>query len=147
MKKRVLSLILAMCLLFCITGCSETYELQNTSSEIPVIITSTPTITSQTITWVTSEPATTSDDVSSVPVSSEKTLTSAKSASSKPATVTSKPATVTSKPAETTNSKVWISKSGKKYHAYAGCSNMKNPTQVTKSEAEQKGLTPCSKCY
>ncbi len=42
---------------------------------------------------------------------------------------------------------VWIPKSGKKYHDNANCSNMKNPAEVTKSEAISRGFTPCSKCY
>lgn len=42
---------------------------------------------------------------------------------------------------------VWIPKSGSKYHSNSGCSNMKNPTQVTKEEAERRGYEPCKKCY
>lgn len=42
---------------------------------------------------------------------------------------------------------VWIPKSGKKYHSNSGCSNMKNPSQVTKEEAEDQGYEPCKKCY
>lgn len=42
---------------------------------------------------------------------------------------------------------VWIPKSGKKYHSNSGCSNMKNPSQVTKEEAEDRGYEPCKKCY
>lgn len=42
---------------------------------------------------------------------------------------------------------VWIPQSGSKYHSYAGCSNMKNPTQVKKSTAEERGYTPCKKCW
>lgn len=42
---------------------------------------------------------------------------------------------------------VWISKTGKKYHCDKDCSNMKNPSKVTISKAEAKGLKPCSKCY
>jgi len=42
---------------------------------------------------------------------------------------------------------VWIPKSGKKYHSYAGCSNMKNPSQVTKQEAINRGYGACSKCW
>ena len=42
---------------------------------------------------------------------------------------------------------VWIPKSGKKYHSNSGCSNMKNPAQVTKEEAEDRGYEPCKKCY
>lgn len=48
----------------------------------------------------------------------------------------------------TTNSNlVWIPKSGKKYHSNPKCSNMKNPSQVTKASAESNGYTPCKKCY
>lgn len=69
---------------------------------------------------------------------------SSSSSSSKPAS-SSKP-TVTSN-ATTQTQMVWVSKTGKKYHSYSSCSNMKNASQVTKSEAESRGLTPCSKCY
>lgn len=42
---------------------------------------------------------------------------------------------------------VWISGKGKKYHSNPDCSNMKNPSQVTISEAESRGRGPCKKCY
>lgn len=43
---------------------------------------------------------------------------------------------------------VWIpTNGGTKYHSKSSCSNMKNPRQVTKSEAERQGYTPCSRCY
>ena len=41
---------------------------------------------------------------------------------------------------------VWIPKSGSKYHSISSCSNMKNPSQVTKSTAISKGYSACSKC-
>lgn len=41
---------------------------------------------------------------------------------------------------------VWIPQSGSKFHSRAGCSNMKNPTQVTLSEAKDLGYTACAKC-
>jgi len=41
---------------------------------------------------------------------------------------------------------VWIPKSGKKYHSTSTCSNMKNPSCVTLSEAKSRGFTPCKKC-
>ena len=50
-------------------------------------------------------------------------------------------------PVEPTEKMVWIPKSGTKYHSSSSCSNMKNPTQVTKSEAIAKGYGPCSKCH
>lgn len=42
---------------------------------------------------------------------------------------------------------VWIPKTGSKYHSHSGCSNMKNPSQVTKTEAERRGYTACKKCW
>lgn len=42
---------------------------------------------------------------------------------------------------------VWIPNSGSKYHSRSGCSNMKNPQQVTKQEAENEGYEPCKKCW
>ena len=42
---------------------------------------------------------------------------------------------------------VWIPKSGSKYHSDPDCSNMKDPTQVSLSQAESMGYTPCKKCW
>lgn len=42
---------------------------------------------------------------------------------------------------------VWLSRTGKKYHSNSSCSNMKNSSQVTLSQAQAQGRTPCSKCY
>ena len=52
-------------------------------------------------------------------------------------------------PNYTSNEKmVWIPTiSGKKYHKNSACSNMNGPRQVTISEAQRLGFTPCKKCY
>lgn len=42
---------------------------------------------------------------------------------------------------------VYVSSSGSKYHSNSSCSNMKNPSKITKTEAESRGLLPCKKCY
>ncbi len=42
---------------------------------------------------------------------------------------------------------VWIPRTGSKYHSNSGCSNMKNPSQVTKDNAVSMGYEPCKKCY
>lgn len=42
---------------------------------------------------------------------------------------------------------VWVSKSGKKYHSQASCSNMKDPAQISESDAIARGLSPCKHCY
>lgn len=70
------------------------------------------------------------------------------STTSKPETT--KPAeSVTQPPAEQPGNTdmVWIPKSGSKYHSRSSCSNMKNPTQVSRSEAIRRGYEPCKKCY
>ena len=42
---------------------------------------------------------------------------------------------------------VWVAnKTAKVYHTGKTCSNMKNPTQITLSEAQEKDLKPCSIC-
>lgn len=42
---------------------------------------------------------------------------------------------------------VWIPQSGSKYHSTSSCSGMKNPSQITRAEAESRGYTPCKRCY
>lgn len=42
---------------------------------------------------------------------------------------------------------VWISANGSKYHSRSGCSNMKNPSEVTIDRAKELGKEPCKKCY
>lgn len=49
--------------------------------------------------------------------------------------------------AEENSEMVWIPRSGSKYHSNAGCSNMKNPTQVSIEQAVNLGYEPCKKCY
>lgn len=41
---------------------------------------------------------------------------------------------------------VWVSEDGNRYHDKSTCSNMENPWQVTVSEAEAMGRTPCGRC-
>ena len=53
---------------------------------------------------------------------------------------------VTTKATTQAEPMVWIPQSGSKFHSRAGCSNMKNPTQVTLSEAKDLGYTACAKC-
>ena len=48
---------------------------------------------------------------------------------------------------ETYTEMVWIPKTGSKYHRKLSCSNMKNPSQVSKQVAIQRGYEPCKKCY
>lgn len=46
------------------------------------------------------------------------------------------------------SSLVWIpTNGGTKYHSRSGCSGMKNPRQVSRSEAASLGFSACKKCY
>lgn len=42
---------------------------------------------------------------------------------------------------------VWVTATGKRYHAKSDCSGMKNPTEISMDEARARGYTACSKCY
>lgn len=50
-------------------------------------------------------------------------------------------------PVEPAPDMVWIDDTGKKYHAKPSCSNMSDPYQVPRSEAEAMGRDACKKCY
>lgn len=45
------------------------------------------------------------------------------------------------------NDMVWVTAKGKRYHSSQGCSNVNAPEEIPRSEAEDMGYTPCSKCY
>jgi DNA-entry nuclease len=62
-------------------------------------------------------------------------------------TTTRKPSTTKVSSDEGSSYYVWIPNSGKKYHSHSGCSNMKNPSKVTESEAINMGYGRCSKCW
>ncbi|MCI9645295.1 MAG: hypothetical protein HFH40_00520 [Lachnospiraceae bacterium] len=50
-------------------------------------------------------------------------------------------------PAEPSADMVWIDDTGKKYHSKSSCSNMSDPYQITRQEAEAMGRGACKKCY
>ena len=59
---------------------------------------------------------------------------------------TSTPAFV--EPEQPKEEMVWIpTNGGTKYHSRSSCSNMDNPREVTVSEAQTLGFSPCKKCY
>lgn len=75
------------------------------------------------------------------------TTTTKKQTTTKQATTTKKQTTTEEYYDEPQSGSVWIPKTGSKYHSHSSCSNMKNPSKVTKSEAESMGYGPCKKCY
>ena len=42
---------------------------------------------------------------------------------------------------------VYVTDSGKRYHARRDCSRMRNPTRLTREDAEARGYTPCAVCF
>ena len=56
------------------------------------------------------------------------------------------PEQITSSEEEAGEKLVWVSEDGNRYHDKSTCSNMENPWQVTVSEAEAMGRTPCGTC-
>ncbi len=57
------------------------------------------------------------------------------------------PSEAQSTPAAGSGIMVWIPQSGSKYHSTSSCSGMKDPRQVTLTEAQSRGYTPCKRCY
>lgn len=48
--------------------------------------------------------------------------------------------------APSTEGTVWVPRTGSKYHSKPTCGNMKNPSSMSRSEAESRGFTPCKRC-
>ena len=88
------------------------------------------------------------DDVTTT-TTTKTTTTTTKTTTTKKTTTTTKKTTkiTTTKAPTTTVQMVWIPASGSKYHSRSSCSNMKIPSQVTKSRAIELGYSPCSRCY
>ncbi len=56
--------------------------------------------------------------------------------------------TETPQEAQDTEERVWIpTNGGSKYHSNPSCSKMKNPQEVTISQAQSRGFTACKRCY
>lgn len=63
-------------------------------------------------------------------------------------TVSAKPKKSSSQPsAPAVSNYVWIPSTGSKYHRSASCSGMRNPRQVSLSQAVSMGYDACKKCY
>lgn len=60
---------------------------------------------------------------------------------------TAEPAAEPAPVAEESQEKVWISKTGKRYHSNPSCSGMKSPREITLEEAKRRNLNPCQNCY
>lgn len=141
MKKLALLLILTIAV-SCFTGCTELTETSNfTTTENAMITTASTTNLATTETTVITTNKTTI--ATTVAKTTSVAVTTTKKSTVKVTTTTSKKET----PVMNQGEMVWIPASGTKYHSHSGCSNMKNPTQVSLSDAKQNGYTACKKCY
>lgn len=109
-------------------------------------------MTSGTLKTTTTTVPSTSAATSTTQKSTTAAITTTATTASTTTTTTQKPTTTTTQITTTTtveeeSTMVWIPKSGKKYHSYAGCSGMKDPSEVTLEEAEEMGYTPCKRCH
>lgn len=84
----------------------------------------------------------------------EENITTDTTATSKDESVYIPPSSVSEnhvsvpKEEETVGNLVWVpTNGGKRYHSYSGCSNMKDPMQVTVETAIANGYTPCGRCH
>lgn len=135
MKKRIFTFVLAVCLLGgAMCGCDYIEDTTGNS----------------TTTATFSDINETDDTTLATTVATTTKLTTKATTTTHRTTTTTKRVTtattqrVTEKPAETM---VWIPASGSKYHSKSSCSNMKNPSKVTKSYAIEMGYTACKRCY
>lgn len=78
----------------------------------------------------------------------EATATRAVVASPSPkASATVQPVETAAVQADAADGGVWVSPSGSRYHLTATCSGMKTAEALGLAEAEEKGYTPCKRCY
>lgn len=132
-------LLFLLVFVFCIGSTAGCVELPETTPELTTKTTMSTTTAAQTTTTII--PTTT------VTVTTTKVpTTTAIKTTIKAVTTTQKSSTVKTT-IEKNKQMVWIPTSGSKYHTYSGCSNMKNPSQIPLSEAQQLGYTACKRCH
>lgn len=94
-----------------------------------------------------SKQSATGSESNSNPSSSSTTSTS--SSQTQPSATQQTPPAANTPAPEPVGNKVYIAGSGngKRYHSNPNCSNMKNPVEISLSEAQARGYTACKKCY
>jgi hypothetical protein len=111
------------------TNASSSYSIASISSSSTISSPSASTAVSSSA--VASESISSSDTVI-VPVTPAPTIEPTPSPATEPQT-----------------NMVWIAGSGDgtKYHSKSGCSSMKNPVQISLSDAQARGYTACARCH
>lgn len=143
MKKRIFTFVLAVCLLGgAMCGCDYIEDTTNTGTTTAIFsdIDETDDTTLATTVTTTTKLTTKATTTTRRTTTTNKVITT----TTTKRVTTATPQRVTEKPAETM---VWIPASGSKYHSKSSCSNMKNPSKVTKSYAIEMGYTACKRCY
>ena len=138
------------------TAKKVTTTVESTTKKVTT--TAKPTTTKKVTT--TAEPTTKKVTTTAKPTTTKKVTTTAEPTTKKvtnTAKETTRKVTTTKKnsdsiivpdKAETQGNLVWVpTKGGTKYHSHSGCSNMKDPIQVSIETAKNNGYTACKKCY
>ncbi|MBQ9859752.1 MAG: hypothetical protein IJO76_03625 [Clostridia bacterium] len=153
--KKALVWLTVICCIILSVSCAEVPVGESGGESVSSSVTTTTAekVTTTTTATTTAMPTTTTTTTTAKPTTT--TTTSAKPTTTTTTTTPTITTTVTTTVILTTtqdngtdNNLVWIpTKGGKKYHSHAGCSNMKEPRQVTEDEAEELGFTPCGRCW
>ena len=129
LKLKMISLLMAMVLL---CGCLSACDYSDYDSDYDSVDTSSSTHLGEK-----------EDDATTTTTTTKKVVTKKTTTPKKVTTTKLKP----TKAPTAAVQMVWIPVSGSKYHSKASCSNMKNPSQITKARAIELGYSPCSRCY
>lgn len=147
-------ILIGLLLVLCLTGCGgesseDTSSLQTTEAVGFIELAATTeltaaklTTTAETTTAVTTTAATATVKATTTKVTAAKTTTVKTTNKKTTYRTTTKAAAKSS-----SGGMVWIPRTGSKYHSNSGCSKMKNPSQISRSEAESMGYEPCKICY
>lgn len=127
---------------------------QENNTEEPTVTRTKNTTAKPTTTTEPIASKSTTKTVSTKPIT-EKLTTTVKETTTKKATTTVKSTTqkhnnsvVVPDKTETKGNLVWVpTNGGTKYHSHPGCSNMKDPKQVSVETAKKNGYTACKRCY
>ena len=146
--KRLITLLMALLMVFAIVGCDGTYEDTSYNTNTSIKETKKEDIKDETVTNPKEENKVEKDETKTEKEDNKKTETQKENTQTIIPETPKAPTVTVPKQEETVGNLVWVpTHGGKKYHRKSSCSNMKNPMQVTKETAEANGFGPCGRCY
>lgn len=152
MKLRLSSLFLSLYIIIgCLCGCDAANSTPTFNSNFSYqddeehLNDDNETTTTEPTTTTTKKTTTTTTKKITTTTTTKKLTTT--TTTKKPTTTTTTKKLTTTTSSEPLSDMVWIPASGKKYHSNPSCSNMKNPSKISKARAKEMGYTPCKKCY